>query len=228
MQACRCREPEHSKGRRGWCQVHDERLRRGLVREKSNVVRQSESEDITRLLEEIRRSPEQFERLVPLMYDDLKRIGHNQRAAAGYIAGPTLQTTALVNEAFLKLQGRVNEGIENRLHFKRLMAKVMRQLIVDYARRQAAAKRGGPMVDEEWSEQMGAVEEDFDFTLSLEDSLVRMEAEQPRRAEVMVANVFLGCSAIEIAEMLEMSERTVRRELQKGRAWLMVELADAR
>jgi len=200
----------------------------GLVEAENDVSSQSDTEDITRLLEEIRRSPDQFERLVPLMYDDLKRIGHNQRAAAGHIAGPTLQTTALVNEAFLKLQGRIHEGIENRLHFKRLMAKVMRQLIVDYARRQAAAKRGGPQADEEWSERMGAVEEDSDFTLSLEASLVRMEEEQPRRAEVMVANVFLGCSAIEIAEMLELSERTVRRELQKGRAWLMVELADAR
>jgi len=192
------------------------------------VTSQSDTEDITRLLEEIRQSPDQFERLVPLMYDDLKRIGHNQRAAAGFIAGPTLQTTALVNEAFLKLQGRIHDGVENRLHFKRLMAKVMRQLIVDYARRHAAAKRGGPVIDEQWSEQMGAVEEDSDFTLSLEASLTRMESEQPRRAEVMVANVFLGCSAIEIAEMLDLSERTVRRELQKGRAWLMVELADAR
>ncbi len=192
------------------------------------MTSQSDTEDITRLLEEIRQSPDQFERLVPLMYDDLKRIGHNQRAAAGFIAGPTLQTTALVNEAFLKLQGRIHDGVENRLHFKRLMAKVMRQLIVDYARRHAAAKRGGPVIDEQWSEQMGAVEEDTDFTLSLEASLTRMESEQPRRAEVMVANVFLGCSAIEIAEMLDLSERTVRRELQKGRAWLMVELADAR
>ncbi len=192
------------------------------------MTSQSDTEDITRLLEEIRQSPDQFERLVPLMYDDLKRIGHNQRAAAGFIAGPTLQTTALVNEAFLKLQGRIHDGVENRLHFKRLMAKVMRQLIVDYARRHAAAKRGGPVIDEQWSEQMGAVEEDSDFTLSLEASLTRMESEQPRRAEVMVANVFLGCSAIEIAEMLDLSERTVRRELQKGRAWLMVELADAR
>jgi len=192
------------------------------------VTSQTEAEEITRLLEEIRRTPEQFERLIPLLYDDLKRIGHNQRASAGQIASPTLQTMALVNEAFLRLQGRIHKGIENRLHFKRLMAKVMRQLIVDYARRQAAAKRGGLLPDEEWSDRMGAMEEDSDFTLSLESSLVRMEQVQPRQAEVLAASIFLGCTACEIGEMLELSERTVRRELQKGRAWLMVELADAR
>jgi len=194
----------------------------------SHVTSQTEAEDITRLLEEIRRTPDQFERLIPLLYDDLKRISHNQRASAGHMASPTLQTTALVNEAFLKLQGRIHEGFENRLHFKRLIAKVIRQLIVDYARRQTAEKRGGLLPDEEWSERIGSVKEDSDFTLSLESSLVRMEEEQPRQAEVLAASIYMGCTSAEIGEMLDISERTVRRELQKGRAWLMIELADAR
>ena len=187
-----------------------------------------DAQDITRLLDEIRRSPEQFDRLIPLMYDDLKRIGHNQRAAAGYIAGPTLQTTALVNEAFLKLQGRLQERIENRLHFKRLMAKVMRQLIVDYARRQSADKRGGAQADLEYSDELSPVEADSGFTLAVESALTRLEADQPRQAEVLAASIYLGSTADEIGEMLDVSERTVRRELQKGRAWLMLELADAR
>ena len=189
---------------------------------------QIEPHEITRLLEEIRRSPEQFERLIPLMYEDLKRIGHNQRASAGAISGPTLQTTALVNEAFLKLQGRLPERIENRLHFKRLMAKVMRQLIVDYARRQAAEKRGGRQGDLEWSDEMSPVEADSGFTLAVESALIRLERDQPRQAEVLAASIYLGCTADEIGQMLDVSERTVRRELQKGRAWLMLELADAR
>ena len=187
-----------------------------------------ESDEITRLLNEIRRSPNQFQRLIPLLYDDLRRVGHNQRAAAGVLAGPTLQTTALVNEAFLKLHGRLQNGIENRLHFKRLMAKVMRQLIVDYARRQTAAKRGGVQVDVEWSDNLASLDEDSDFTLSVEAALTRLETDQPRQAEVMSASIYLGCTAAEIGEMLDLSERTVRRELQKGRAWLMMELADAR
>ncbi|TVS10395.1 MAG: sigma-70 family RNA polymerase sigma factor [Wenzhouxiangella sp.] len=187
----------------------------------------TESDEITRLLNEIRRSPDQFQRLIPLMYDDLRRVGHNQRAAAGLLAGPTLQTTALVNEAFLKLQGRLQDRIENRLHFKRLMAKVMRQLIVDYARRQTAAKRGGMQIDVEWSDNLASVEEDSGFTLAVEAALSRLEADQPRQAEVMTASIYLGCTAAEIGEMLDVSERTVRRELQKGRAWMMLELADA-
>ncbi len=187
----------------------------------------ADPDEITRLLDEIRRSPDQFRRLVPLMYEDLRRIGHNQRAAAGRLAGPTLQTTALVNEAFLKLQVRLQDRIENRLHFKRLMAKVMRQLIVDYARRQMAAKRGGAQIDVEWSDQLGSTEDDSDFTLDVEAALTRLEADYPRQAEVMTASIYLGCTAAEIGEMLDLSERTVRRELQKGRAWMMLELADA-
>lgn len=182
--------------------------------------------EITRLLNEIRREPDQFERLIPLMYQELKAVGHHQRMAAGYMAAPTLQTTALVNEAFLKLQGRLHERVENRLHFKRLMARVMRQLLVDYARRQAAAKRGGLQAREEWTDRAGAITDDSDFMLSLESGLTRMEESRPRQAEVMAASIFLGCTAIEIGQMLDLSERTVRRELQKGRAWLATELAD--
>ena len=178
------------------------------------------------MLDEIRREPEQFERLIPLMYQELKLVGHHQRAAVGYLATPTMQTTALVHEAFLKLRGRLSETVENRLHFKRLMAQVMRQLLVDYARRQAAAKRGGLQANEEWTERAGAINEDSDFMLSLEASLTRMESARPRQAEIMAASIFLGCTAIEIGEMLDLSERTVRRELQKGRAWLLTELAD--
>lgn len=186
-----------------------------------------DEEEITRLLQQIRGTPDLFERLIPLMYDEIKRVGHNQRLAIGGLATPTMQTTALVNEAFLKLQGRLHERVENRLHFKRLMAKVMRQLLVDYARRQTAAKRGGRHVDEEWTDRAGAHADDSDFMLSLEGSLTRMEQIQPRQAEIMAAHLFLGSTAPEIGEMLDLSERTVRRELQKGRAWLAVELADA-
>ena len=100
--------------------------------------------EVTRLLDEIRSSPELFDRLMPMVYDDLKRIGHAQRRRLGGSA--TLQTTALVHEAFLKLRGHAGDRIENRLHFRRLAACVMRQLILDYARKQLTAKRGGDQV----------------------------------------------------------------------------------
>ncbi len=188
----------------------------------------SEPDDITRLLEEIRQAPEQFERLIPLLYNDLRRIGHNQRAAAGLMAGPTLQTTALVNEAFLKIRGRIQDRIESRLHFQRLMAKVMRQLIIDYARRQMTEKRGGHQLHEALSERIAAEEDDPAFTLALDAAMQRLERQDPRQAEILAATLFAGYTADEVAEMLDISERTVRRELRKARAWLVLELEDAR
>ena len=186
--------------------------------------------EVTQLIEELRQDPDQFDRLIPLMYNDLRRIGHNQRAAAGFIAGPTLQTTALVNEAFLKLRGRIDSGCENRLHFQRLMAKVMRQLIIDYARRQLAEKRGGLHVHETLTESSAVDEQarqDSDFTLAVEEALNSLEADNPRQAEILAATLYAGYTSNELAEMLGLSERTVRRELQKGRAWLMLALEDA-
>lgn len=187
-----------------------------------------EQNDITQILAEIRRSPDQFERLIPMLYDDLRRIGHNQRRSAGMIAGPTLQTTALVNEAFLKLRGKIHDRIENRLHFQRLMAQVMRQLIIDYARRQMAEKRGGQLQHEPLSEQIATPEDDCSFTMVLESALQQLERDQPRQAEILAASLFAGYTAEEIGQMLDISERTVRREIAKGRAWLVMELDDAR
>ncbi|MGY6630993.1 MAG: ECF-type sigma factor [Wenzhouxiangella sp.] len=188
--------------------------------------------EVTQLIEELRQDPDQFDRLIPLMYNDLRRIGHNQRAAAGFIAGPTLQTTALVNEAFLKLRGRLDQGCENRLHFQRLMAKVMRQLIIDYARRQLAEKRGGMNVHETLTEAHAAADDvarqDSDFTLAVEEALKSLEADNPRQAEILAATLYAGYTSRELADILDLSERTVRRELQKGRAWLMLALDDAR
>jgi RNA polymerase sigma factor (TIGR02999 family) len=186
----------------------------------------SEADDITRLLDEIRQSPDQFERLIPLMLDDMKRIGHNQRASAGHMAGPTLQTTALVNEAFLKLHGRLQDPIENRTHFRRLIGQVMRQLIVDYARRQMTEKRGGLIAHDELGDDIPAPDEDLSFTLALESAMSRLEKSSQRTAEIMAASLYAGFTAPEMCAIFDLSERTVRRELARGRAWLVMELED--
>src|SRR5699024_10789441 len=101
-------------------------------------------QEVTQLLAEIHKQPELFEQLLPLVYDNMKRIGRAQRQRLGSSA--TLRTTALVHEAFLKMQKSAGGEIENRLHFQRLVARVMRQLIVDYARKQLAEKRGGDQI----------------------------------------------------------------------------------
>jgi RNA polymerase sigma factor (TIGR02999 family) len=182
--------------------------------------------EVTRLLNEVQQSPELFDRVLPLVYDDLKRIGHNQRRQLG--GGMTMQTTALVHEACLKLRDHGGCDVENRLHLKRLAAMVMRQLIFDYARRQQSAKRGGGAVhgdidDEQIADRDG---HDADLLLAIERVLDDLKDSSPRMAEVLTARFFAGYSIDEIAEMLDTSSRTVTRDLTRAKAWLRVELAD--
>ncbi len=181
--------------------------------------------EVTQLLGEIKSTPELFDQLMPLVYDDMRRIGHAQRRRLG--AGPTMQTTALVHEAFLKLRGNLGHGIEGKLHFQRLVACVMRQLILDYIRKRLAAKRGGDQVRMTYEEdQYGLAAEDLDRIMAVEEVLTALFERDRRMAEVAAAQLYAGYTVEEIAEMLGISTRTVVRDLQRARAWLRVELAD--
>ncbi len=181
--------------------------------------------EVTRLLNEIRGSPEQFDRLMPLLYDDMKRIGRAQRRRLG--GNPTLQTTALVHEAFLKLRRNPGDEIENRLHFQRLAARVMRQLILDYARQQLAQKRGGKQVRATWTEADHAVEEtDLVRILAIEKALIDMAKHDQRMAEAMASHLYADLSVVEIGRLFGVSSRTIVRDLRKARAWLRMELRD--
>jgi len=182
--------------------------------------------EVTRLLNQVRETPELFDKVLPLVYDDLKRIGHNQRRQLG--AGLTMQTTALVHEACLKLRDHASGEVENRLHLKRLAAMVMRQLIFDYARRQQSAKRGGgqPHASLENYQVPVAETHDADLILAIEQILDQIRLSNPRMAEVISARFFAGYSIDEIAEIMEISSRTVTRDLTRARAWLRTELVD--
>jgi len=181
--------------------------------------------EVTLLLAEIRGSPERFDRLIPLLYDDMKRIGRAQRRRLG--GNPTLQTTALVHEAFLKLRRNADGEIENRLHFQRLAARVMRQLILDYARQQLAAKRGGQWHQATWDEAQYSIEEsDLIRILAIEQALVDMAERDQRMAEAMAAHLYAGQSVEELGKVFGVSSRTIVRDLRKARAWLKVELSD--
>jgi RNA polymerase sigma factor (TIGR02999 family) len=182
--------------------------------------------EVTRLLNEVRATPELFDRVLPLVYDDLKRIGHNQRRQLG--SSPTMQTTALVHEACLKLRDRGGTDVENRLHLKRLAAMVMRQLIFDYARKRQSAKRGGDVIhrDLDADRVPDHDREDADLILAIERVLGAIRESHPRMAEVLTARFFAGYSIDEIAEMLETSSRTVTRDLTRAKAWLKTELED--
>ena len=180
--------------------------------------------EVTQLLDEIRSSPELFDRLMPLVYDDLKRIGRAQRRRLG--ASDTLQTTALVHEAFLKLRRQARGNIDDRLHLQRLAACVMRQLIFDYARKQLTAKRGGDQVRATWNEgEHGLMPADLDRIMAIEKAIGDMAEADERMAECLAANLFAGYTVEEIGKMLGISSRTVVRDLRRARAWLKVELA---
>jgi RNA polymerase sigma factor (TIGR02999 family) len=180
--------------------------------------------EVTELLDEIQSSPELFDRLMPLVYDDMKRIGRAQRRRLG--AGDTLQTTALVHEAFLKLRQNAHQPIDNRLHLQRLAACVMRQLIFDYARKQLTAKRGGDQVRATWNEdEHGLLPEDLDRIMAVEKAIDAMAESDQRMAECVSANLLASYTVEEIGDMLGISSRTVVRDLRRARAWLQVELA---
>ena len=194
---------------------------------KSELHKEVAQEDVTQLLDEIRSSPELFDQLVPMVYDDMKRIGHVQRQRMG--ASSTMQTTALVHEAFLKLRGGMTDQIESRLHFQRLAACVMRQLILDFARKRLTSKRGGDQIRETFDEaQVGLEGEDLDRIIAVEEVLVALEARDRRMAEAAAAQLYAGYTVEEIGAMLGVSSRTVIRDLRRARAWLKVELADYR
>jgi len=180
-------------------------------------------DQVTALLEKVRNDGARFGDVIGLVYDDLKRIGHQQRFR--FDAPPTLQTTALVNEAFLKLQQAGEIRIENRNHLKRLAAVVMRQLIFDHARRGTAQKRGaGIRADTLEDHRVAGIEHDAGAVLEIERAFRRMQAVDPRMAEVAGARLFAGYTHEEIAELLDCSPRTVRRIFTRARAWLKLEL----
>ena len=182
-------------------------------------------QEITAMLEHVRSSDEEFGEVIRLVYDDLKRIGHNQRFR--FNAGDTLQTTALVNEAFMKMQAGAGQRIENRNHLRRLAAVVMRQLILDHARREQSQKRGSGQRAETLDEQhAGGADRDAGTVLEIERALRKLEEVSPRMAEIASAKMFAGYTLEEIAELVDCSPRTARREFKRAQAWLKMELAD--
>jgi RNA polymerase sigma factor (TIGR02999 family) len=136
-----------------------------------------------------------------------------------------LQTTELVHEAFLKLRNSSGQNIRNRMHLKRLSSLAIRQLIVDHARSKLAAKRGSGQAPLSLNEELAHAENGSEQTvLMIDEALARLEEANPRLAEVVIARFFGGQTAEEIAEMLDISVRTVQRDWERARAWLLVEM----
>lgn len=165
--------------------------------------------------------PGALQALVPLVYSELRSLAHVQRLRHG--AAETLNTTALLHEAYLKMSAS-DEVWANRRHFFRVAARVMRQVMVDYARRQKAAKRGGEqadlLFDEAW---MRPLPDDLNLE-ALDEALTRLAALNARQAEVVDLRFFVGFTIEEAAIVLDVAPATVKRDWTAARAWLYASL----
>jgi len=177
---------------------------------------------------------EALDRLAPLVYDELRRIAHRymKREAAGH----TLQTTALVNEAYLKLAGHTVAGWESRKHFFGVAARVMRQVLVDHARTRRYAKRGGgarpASLDETGAltldQAAGLLARDAPALtperaadlIALDEALTDLEKHSREKSRVVELHHFLGLTFDEVAEVMGLSTRTVKRHWESAKAWL--------
>lgn len=158
--------------------------------------------------------------LVQALYAELKQVASRERWKLGN--APTLQTTALISETYLKLH-KV-EGWNDREHFLRAAAVAMRQVLVDAARERFALKRGGGMMPDTLSAAERVAVESDDQILHVDEALARLQGMEPRLAEVVECRFFAGYSDSETAQALDISERTVRRDWLKAKAWLFTEL----
>jgi RNA polymerase sigma factor (TIGR02999 family) len=179
--------------------------------------------DITRLLDGFRNGePEAEARLLELTYRELKRI------AAGNLrrehAARSLQTTDLVHDAYLRLVDQAATHWRDRGHFYQVAAHVMRQILIDNARKRNAGKRGGGVPDISLDHAIDIAQANAGDLLLLEEALTRLEKVDRRQCQVVEMRFFAGMQEEEIAEVLGVSARTINREWRMARAWLYKEL----
>lgn len=180
--------------------------------------------DVTRLLRELRSgNPEAEAQLFPMVYRHLHRLAKSKMR--GWRPDHTLQASALVNETYLRLVTEEGKDWRNRAHFFRVAAKMMRNILVSYARAQQAGKRGG-------KEEKLPLDDVLEFSpakaqglIELHDALDSLGRLDPRQAEVVELRFFGGMTVEETAEALGIAPRTVKREWQTARAWLHGQLS---
>jgi RNA polymerase sigma factor (TIGR02999 family) len=182
-----------------------------------------ETAKITRILQDWNDGDEEArERLVPFVYEELKRQA--KRLMARERRDHTLQPTALVHEAFMRLSKQTGVEWQNRNHFYAISARLMRQILVDHARAHAAEKRGSNAIHFSIDDVDMPVEQRADSILMVDEVLDRLAAIDPQQAKVVEMRFFGGLNNSEIAEALDISERTVVREWRSAKLWLFREL----
>lgn len=183
----------------------------------------SEGHEVTRLLAAVGAGrAEAAEELLPLVYNQLRSLA--QARMTGERRDHTLQPTALVHEAYVRLVGDQAAEWDGRGHFFAAAAEAMRRILVESARRKACLKRGGNHRRADVETDKLAGEEDSEQILAVDEALSRMEEKDPRMSEVVKLRFFAGLSIEETARALNVSDRTVRREWTFAKAWLSQEL----
>jgi RNA polymerase sigma factor (TIGR02999 family) len=163
-----------------------------------------------------------LDRVIALVYEELRRIAHRQ--LAGEQSGHTLDTGALVHEAYLKLRQLDRMEWRSREHFLAMAARVMRRVLVDYAEARRAQKRGGAPIPVAIDAVALAADQPGEEILALDEALRRLEARSERQSRVVECRFFAGMSVEETAAALDLSEATVKRDWVVARAWLNREL----
>jgi RNA polymerase sigma factor (TIGR02999 family) len=177
--------------------------------------------EITRLLQRHREGDrDAFDRVMPLVYQQLRIIARRQLARGGP-RGLMLDTTSLVQEAYLQLVEENGVDWQNRGHFFAICARAMRRIMVDDARRRLAAKRGGGAVEVTLMPDMVADANEPEHLLAIDDALSKLAAFNPRLAQLVECRYFAGMTEGETAEAMQSSLRTVQRDWMRARAWLL-------
>ena len=184
---------------------------------------EKENSEITQILQDWNDgNADAKDRLLPFVYDELRRQARNLMSRER--ANHTLQPTALVHEAFMRLLEQSGIDWQNRSHFYGIASRLMRQILVDHARLHAAEKRGNNQIHFSIEDVQIPVEERADSILILNEILDKLAEFDEQQAKIVEMRFFGGMSNAEIAEALEISERTVGREWQSAKLWLFREL----
>jgi RNA polymerase sigma factor (TIGR02999 family) len=175
--------------------------------------------EITQVLQAIGRGESgASEKLLPLVYDDLRR--HAATRMAREAAGQTLQPTALVHEAWLRIVGNGDRTWQNRAHFFGAAAEAMRRILIENARRKSRLKRGGHQLRIDIDELELAATTPDEKILLIDEALEKLQAEDPEKARIVVLKFFGGRTNQEVAEIMGVTERTVERHWAYAKAWL--------
>jgi RNA polymerase sigma-70 factor (ECF subfamily) len=181
------------------------------------------AQNVTRLLEDWCQGKDAaLEELLPLVHQELRRLA--RRYMFGERPGHTLQTTALVNEAYLRLVNSRQVHWQNRAHFFAITAQLMRRILVDYARARGCQKRGGGVPKVTLDEMLMGPQEKGHDLVALDDALKALAGVDPRKGKVVELRFFGGLSVEETAEVLKVSPDTVLRDWRLAKAWLAREM----